>query len=868
MKKSKNMIKNVLCFLLIAALAFSLGIPALATQPLESSRGGYVVDALVVPASNDGVVAAADLHTRRGSPVLDEDILGGGRSPLRQGTPVLDEGSSDYANYTVIRQGTPVLDEGSSSDTNYMVMRQGEPVLDAATSYTPAIPPPGYETVGTIYETDNILNATVVTIVYRGNGHTSGTVPGSHSVNTPGSAVLRQPGTMARTGHTFGGWRSSSSGNIFQAGQSVSFNGHGTIHYDAVWVPVNNTVTITYRGNGHTSGTVPANQTLTTPGNIQLRPQGNLARTGHTFVGWRDSAGNVWAAGSVIGWTNPTSGTLTLDAHWVPVSNTVTITYRGNGHTSGTVPANQTLTTPGTIQLRPQGNLARTGHTFVGWRDGAGNVWAAGSVIGWTNPTSGTLTLDAHWVPVSNTVTITYRGNGHTSGTVPANQTLTTPGNIQLRPQGNLVRTGHTFVGWRDGGGNVFAAESVIGWTNPTSGTLTLDAHWIPNSSNIVTIVYRGNGHTSGTPPANQSVTTPGDFVLRPQGNLARTGHTFGGWMLSDGRVFPEGTTLTFTVVNSGTMNIDAHWVPVQTSTLQFPLPSSVTGTIGLRFADPRRPGHQGIDLVAPRGTAVHAIERGRVIASGLVTTLRCDCCDSSVRSDWRIAIYHNNTRDPFDGTGRNLTSRYIHAGPEPHITNRATPLVPPDVLSGQPVARNERIASIGHHAHYAHLHIDINTHGLANVPTVAQSIDPERIWPTEIAQFASGSTGNAFTEVDCHVDDFDLAVAEGRYFDMRIINIVGLRELVAWLAVTPFSEANIVTLVHDFGITQAQLQQVVDQGNLQWAYNVSIIMSEVAMRSESVAANQTIQDVQSTQEGEAIKEEQIHLDEEVAQEE
>ena len=787
MKKSKNMIKNVLCFLLIAALAFSLGIPALATQPLESSRGGYVVDALVVPASNDGVVAAADLHTRRGSPVLDEDILGGGRSPLRQGTPVLDEGSSDYANYTVIRQGTPVLDEGSSSDTNYMVMRQGEPVLDAATSYTPAIPPPGYETVGTIYETDNILNATVVTIVYRGNGHTSGTVPGSHSVNTPGSAVLRQPGTMARTGHTFGGWRSSSSGNIFQAGQSVSFNGHGTIHYDAVWVPVNNTVTITYRGNGHTSGTVPANQTLTTPGNIQLRPQGNLARTGHTFVGWRDSAGNVWAAGSVIGWTNPTSGTLTLDAHWVPVSNTVTITYRGNGHTSGTV---------------------------------------------------------------------------------PANQTLTTPGNIQLRPQGNLVRTGHTFVGWRDGGGNVFAAESVIGWTNPTSGTLTLDAHWIPNSSNIVTIVYRGNGHTSGTPPANQSVTTPGDFVLRPQGNLARTGHTFGGWMLSDGRVFPEGTTLTFTVVNSGTMNIDAHWVPVQTSTLQFPLPSSVTGTIGLRFADPRRPGHQGIDLVAPRGTAVHAIERGRVIASGLVTTLRCDCCDSSVRSDWRIAIYHNNTRDPFDGTGRNLTSRYIHAGPEPHITNRATPLVPPDVLSGQPVARNERIASIGHHAHYAHLHIDINTHGLANVPTVAQSIDPERIWPTEIAQFASGSTGNAFTEVDCHVDDFDLAVAEGRYFDMRIINIVGLRELVAWLAVTPFSEANIVTLVHDFGITQAQLQQVVDQGNLQWAYNVSIIMSEVAMRSESVAANQTIQDVQSTQEGEAIKEEQIHLDEEVAQEE
>ncbi|SCZ03818.1 hypothetical protein SAMN03080606_03753, partial [Alkaliphilus peptidifermentans DSM 18978] len=54
------------------------------------------------------------------------------------------------------------------------------------------------------------------------------------------------------------------------------------------------------------------------------------------------------------------------EAEVYSTTGTVTIQYRGNGHTSGTVPANQTLTTPGSIELRPQGNLARTGHVFVG----------------------------------------------------------------------------------------------------------------------------------------------------------------------------------------------------------------------------------------------------------------------------------------------------------------------------------------------------------------------------------------------------------------------------------------------------------------------------------------------------------------------
>jgi hypothetical protein len=313
-------------------------------------------------------------------------------------------------------------------------------------------------------------------------------------------------------------------------------------------------VTIVYRGNGHTSGTVPAHQTLTTPGSIALQPQGNLARIGHIFIGWRDSTGNILTAGGTIGWPTAVTGTLTLDAHWIP--SIVTITYRGNGHTSGTVPTDQTLTTPGSIALRPQGGLARTGHVFVGWRDSAGSIMPAGGVIGWSTAVAGTLILDAHWIP--SILTITYNGNSHSSGTVPGNQTLTTPGTITLRPQGNLAKTNYAFVGWIDNIGRIFPAGEPITVTNAVSGTLALDAHWVPSR---VTITFIGNGHTTGTVPANQIITTPGNFMLPLQNHFGRAGHAFAGWMGPNGVLYHPGTILGYSSPVFGTVTFTAHWI-------------------------------------------------------------------------------------------------------------------------------------------------------------------------------------------------------------------------------------------------------------------------------------------------------------------
>jgi uncharacterized repeat protein (TIGR02543 family) len=319
-------------------------------------------------------------------------------------------------------------------------------------------------------------------------------------------------------------------------------------------------VTIVYRGNGHTGGAVPANQMLSTPGSINLRPQGSLVRTGHVFVGWRMSNGDVLQAGSQVSWSTAVAGTLTLDAHWIP--SRVTIQYRGNGHTSGTVPANQSLLTPGSINLRPQGNLARTGHVFVGWRMPTGEILQAGSQISWNVAVAGTLTLDAHWIP--SRVTIQYRGNGHTSGTVPANQSLLTPGSINLRTQGTLARTGHAFVGWRDSAGNIIQAGSLVTFNTTVAGTLTLDAHWVPSR---VDVHYSGNGNTHGSNPTSHlSILTPGSVTLRQPGNLARRGFRFGGWRSPANQVFEAGTTVRWEQPTFGTWNLNANWITLPTS--------------------------------------------------------------------------------------------------------------------------------------------------------------------------------------------------------------------------------------------------------------------------------------------------------------
>jgi len=167
---------------------------------------------------------------------------------------------------------------------------------------------------------------------------------------------------------------------------------------------------------------------------------------------------------------------------------------------------------------------------------------------------TGTMRLDAIWIP--SVVTFHYRGNGHTGGTVPTSHSLTTPGTVTLRQPGNMVRAGHTFIGWRCQNNTLSAGGSNITFPVPVVGSVTFDAYW---RQNTVTVTYNGNGHTSGAVPAGHTINTPGSFVVRAPGNLARTGYVFDGWRHVDSNnVFWPGDTISLT--GAGTMRLDAQW--------------------------------------------------------------------------------------------------------------------------------------------------------------------------------------------------------------------------------------------------------------------------------------------------------------------
>jgi len=77
---------------------------------------------------------------------------------------------------------------------------------------------------------------------------------------------------------------------------------------------------------------------------------------------------------------------------------TYTVSYNANGATSGTVPASHTKTHDVTLTLQSNsGNLAKTGHTFVGWNnaaDGSGTDYT----VGGNYIANAAVTLYAKWV--------------------------------------------------------------------------------------------------------------------------------------------------------------------------------------------------------------------------------------------------------------------------------------------------------------------------------------------------------------------------------------------------------------------------------------------------------------------------------------
>jgi uncharacterized repeat protein (TIGR02543 family) len=435
--------------------------------------------------------------------------------------------------------------------------------------------------LGTTYQgTDNyLLSADVTlyakwvaanyTVTFSGNGNTGGGAPAAATGISVSTVLPGNSGSLVKAGYTFGGWNTlpSGLGTNYAVGDTFSPISNVTLY--AKWTALP-TYSITYNSNGATSGGAPVTQTGVYSSVTLDNNSGNLAKSGSYFSGWNtqaDGLGTTYPAGSSF---TPSSNT-TLYALW-SANPTFTLTYLGNSNTSGTVPLPQTGISSTATVSGNTGTLARLGYRFDGWNtaaNGSGMPYAATDTITLSADTS----LYAQWISVP-TYTITFSGNGQTSGSIPSAITssdanVTLPGNT-----GVLNKTNYTFNGWNTLA-NGTGTHYDVGAAFPLTANVTLYAEWL---GNIYTITYNANGSTSGTVP----IATSGRGTLTTAlntGTLAKAGYTFAGWNTAG-----DGTGST--VVAGGTytptqnMTLFAKWTALPTYTITYNGNSSDGGSV------------------------------------------------------------------------------------------------------------------------------------------------------------------------------------------------------------------------------------------------------------------------------------------------
>jgi uncharacterized repeat protein (TIGR02543 family) len=324
------------------------------------------------------------------------------------------------------------------------------------------------------------------------------------------------------------------------------------------------TYTVSYNANGATAGDVPTDPTryqsdisVTVMGNT-----GNLQRAGYTFAGWNTNpsgTGTKYTAGQKF---DIKSDNAKLYAMWIN-DNAHTVTYNGNGNTGGSVPTDANRYKAGFIVtvLGNTGTLVKTGFTFAGW-----NTNAAGTGTNYTQADtftmgSSNIILYAKWT-INPTYTVTYDGNGNTSGEAPVDTTNYEVGEsvTVLGNTGNLSKTGCTFIGWNtaaDGSGTNYTQGQEF---NMGAANVTLYARWSSNPT--YSLFYNGNGATAGYPPTDTTKYEAGQTVtvLGNTGNLEKTGYAFGNWnTLADGSGTTYAKGQTFSMGAADT-NLYAKW--------------------------------------------------------------------------------------------------------------------------------------------------------------------------------------------------------------------------------------------------------------------------------------------------------------------
>lgn len=220
------------------------------------------------------------------------------------------------------------------------------------------------------------------TISYNANG---GSGAPSAQTKTHGVAVKLSTTKPTRSGYTFQGWATSSSGvpATYLAGDTYTANASVTLY--AVWKA--NTYTVTYNANGGSGA--PSAQTKTHGVNLTLLAKEPI-RSGYTFLGWGTSA-SATSTSYQPGGIYTGNESITLYAVWQ--KNTYTTYFDSNGGTNSTYAIREA----GEDITFPTYAPSRKYHVFLGWSDSATSTVAQYTLGQTIQANDGNKTFYAVW---------------------------------------------------------------------------------------------------------------------------------------------------------------------------------------------------------------------------------------------------------------------------------------------------------------------------------------------------------------------------------------------------------------------------------------------------------------------------------------
>jgi uncharacterized repeat protein (TIGR02543 family) len=368
---------------------------------------------------------------------------------------------------------------------------------------------------------------------------------GSGSTSTQyvqsGIATPLQTNPYTYTGYVFQGWNTAANGSGASYANLANLTTTSAITLYAQWrAGVTHTVTFNANLGSGTQAAQVAGQ-ATSLNAVQF------VRAGYNFTGW-NTASNGTGYSYLDQAVYSFSSDATLYAQWAIIVVPHSVSFYGNGATSGTT-SSQTASSTQPLNLN---GFVRTGYNFLGW-DTNNAAGSASYQDGQKYSFATDLSLYAIWVAQAPNV-ITFNGNGSTSGSMA---TETASSSTVLNTNA-FARSGYTFLNWNTAA-NGTGVSYQSSYTYSFAASITLYAIWGQN----YTITYNGNTNDGGSAPSSQSSYVGGtaQTLQSNAANLSKTGYLLSGWNTAangTGTAYAIGQT---NVSLNGSVTLYAQWL-------------------------------------------------------------------------------------------------------------------------------------------------------------------------------------------------------------------------------------------------------------------------------------------------------------------